>query len=146
MVVIGGLETMAGLAAADWEEAASAAKATLGIRPRGGGGGPNGPGGPGGLAPIIIMALAFSAAAAAAMRLLFSASLKRGDRNRNDGSIPGGIAYASLEKTLFEIRGVHECCKCFCLFAHLSKSLSLDESLKPLAKGLLSIFNLVICN
>ena len=81
-------------------EAARAAKAALGNRPSGGGGGPRGPGGPGGLAPIIIIALAFSAAAAAAMRLLFSASLNNGERNKNEGSIPGGNAYASLKKYL----------------------------------------------
>ena len=37
----------------------------------------------------IIMALAFSAAAAAAIRLLFSASDKSGDRKRKEGSIHG---------------------------------------------------------
>jgi hypothetical protein len=74
------------------EDAARAAKAALGKRPKGGGGGPKGPGGPGGLAPINIMALAFSEAAAAAIKLLFSASLNMGERNRNEGSIPGGSA------------------------------------------------------
>lgn len=39
--------------------------------------------------PPIMKALAFSAAAAAAMRLLFSASDKSGDRKRNDGSMQG---------------------------------------------------------
>ena len=83
------------------DDAAKAAKAALGKRPKGGGGGPKGPpGGPGGLAPIIIMALAFSAAAAATIRLLFSASLNNGERNRNEGSIPGGNAYESLLKKI----------------------------------------------
>ena len=50
---------------------------------------PNGlPPGPG--PPMNIIALAFSAAAAAAMRLLFSASESRGDLKRKLGSIPGG--------------------------------------------------------
>lgn len=64
--------------------------------------GKNSPGGGGGanifegLGPpelepcIIIMARAFSAAAAAAIKLLFSASLNNGERNKKDGSIPGG--------------------------------------------------------
>ena len=71
--------------------------AKAGLVNRGGTPGWGNMGGPGGLAPIIMMALAFSAAAAAAMRLLFSASLNRGDRKRKEGSIPGGIApYPSL--------------------------------------------------
>ena len=55
-------------------------------------GGASGPGGRTAAAAfIIMMALAFSAwAAACAMRLLFSASLKMGDLNRKEGSIPGG--------------------------------------------------------
>ena len=73
------------------EDAARAARAE-GLGKRGGG---RGPGGrtwtPAAAAFIIMMALAFSAAAAWAMRLLFSASLNSGDRNRNEGSIPGGI-------------------------------------------------------
>jgi hypothetical protein len=52
--------------------------------------------------PPIIKALAFSAAAAAAMRLLFSASDKSGDRNRNDGSMQGdGNPNESLKKKKF---------------------------------------------
>ena len=54
---------------------------------------------PGGGRPlIIIMALAFSAAIAAAIKLLFSASESNGDLKRKEGSIPGGIIpYGSLE-------------------------------------------------
>ena len=52
-----------------------------GIGPRPGGGRP----------VIIIIALAFSAAIAAAIRLLFSASESNGDLKRKEGSIPGGI-------------------------------------------------------
>ena len=55
--------------------------------------------GPGGRAPIIIKARAFSAAAAAAIRLLFSASLNKGDRKRKEGSMPGGkLLNPSLKK------------------------------------------------
>ncbi len=88
--------------------AARAARAALGnIDPKLGAGGGSGnppgrpPGGPmPGLNPaaLNILALAFSAAAAAAMRLLFSASDRRGDRKRNEGSIPGGMPYESLQK------------------------------------------------
>ena len=45
---------------------------------------------PGGRPMPNIMARAFSAAAAAAMMLLFSASERRGERKRSEGSIPGG--------------------------------------------------------
>ena len=80
------------------DAAKAAARAAPGNNCPGGGGGiPDGgwPGIPnpgwGGLPPvIIIIALAFSAAAAAAIRLLFSASESRGDLNKKDGSIPGG--------------------------------------------------------
>ena len=52
----------------------------------------------GGRPVIIIIALAFSAAIAAAIRLLFSASDMNGDLNRKEGSIPGGIIpYGSLQ-------------------------------------------------
>ena len=69
--------------------ATKAAKAD-GLGKRGGG---RGPGGRTAAAAFIIMiALAFSAAAAWAMRLLFSASLNKGDLNRNEGSMPGGHA------------------------------------------------------
>jgi hypothetical protein len=54
--------------------------------------------GGGGLPPAIsIMARAFSAAAAA-IRLLFSASDSSGDLKRKDGSIPGGIGYGESLK------------------------------------------------
>ena len=64
-----------------------AAKAGFGNK--GGGGITGGPVG-GLIAPIIINARVFSAAAAAAIKLLFSASERRGDRNKYEGSIPGG--------------------------------------------------------
>lgn len=86
----------------------AAARAAPGKKP-GGMGPPNcdGPpkpcimawGGGGRMPPPIMMALAFSAAAAAAMKLLFSASDKRGDRNKNEGSIQGdGKPKESLQK------------------------------------------------
>jgi hypothetical protein len=79
---------------ADDEAAAkAAARAAPGKNPGEGWPGKNAGGGPGGAGPRrplnIIMALAFSAAAAAAMRLLFSASDKRGERRRKVGSMQG---------------------------------------------------------
>ena len=61
------------------------------------------PGGPSGagprIPPNIIIARAFSAAAAAAIKLLFSASDKRGDRKRKEGSMqPEPNPKESLEK------------------------------------------------
>ena len=72
--------------------AAAAAAAMAAPGNMGKGGGPVGcPSG--GLPMPNIMALAFSAAAAAAMMLLFSASERRGERKRSEGSIPGGSGY-----------------------------------------------------
>ena len=71
------------------EDAPDVRAAKAGFGNKGGGGIIGGP--VGGLtAPIIINALVFSAAAAAAIKLLFSASESRGDRNKYEGSIPGG--------------------------------------------------------
>lgn len=88
------LEAAAAAAADDDEAAASAAaKAAPGKNPGPGWPGKKPGGGPGGAGPLrplnIIMALAFSAAAAAAMRLLFSASDKSGDLSKKDGSMQG---------------------------------------------------------
>jgi hypothetical protein len=48
------------------------------------------------------MTLAFSAAAAAAIKLLFSASDKRGDRNKNAGSMQvDENPYESLKNVVF---------------------------------------------
>ena len=65
------------------DEAARAARAGLGNM---GGGGIKGAPVGGLIAPINIKALVFSACAAAAIKLLFSASDSRGDRNMNEGS------------------------------------------------------------
>jgi hypothetical protein len=73
--------------------ARAAASAAPGKNPGEGWPGKKAGGGPGGAGPRrplnIIMALAFSAAAAAAIRLLFSASDSSGDRSRKDGSMHG---------------------------------------------------------
>ena len=73
-------------------DVATKAARVEGVGNRGGGGNWPGPGPRMAAAAfIIIMALAFSAWAAAwAMRLLFSASLNKGDLNRKEGSMPGG--------------------------------------------------------
>ena len=71
--------------------ARAAARAAPGKNPGGAWPGKKPGGGPCGAGPRmplnIIMALAFSAAAAAAIMLLFSASDKRGDRNKNEVSM-----------------------------------------------------------
>lgn len=58
-------------------------------------------------------------------------------------------ARISSQKSLFDLDFEYPR-KYYCHFSssartYRSKSVSLDESLKPLANGLLSIFNLVIC-
>ena len=95
----------------DEAAARAAAKAAPGKNPGPGWPGKNPGGGPGGAGPRrplnIIMVLAFSAAAAAAMRLLFSASDKSGDLSRNEGSMQG---LGNPNESLQENRSRWYCC------------------------------------